>query len=177
MQHQEGESIVSKKIGTAYLKYSYNNFEVAAHILGGWYGSPAHWGFRMIVNFELPRRLSSPQLPDAARRSCCSDVSAELGSLEAQTSERRRAFITKIHAKLVLSGAHLLFEAFQESEFKEMLAVPCLVLQSRIAFLSCFRHEWRISVYVWSKYKCHCSSLANSDLPLPHGLAPSETMV
>ena len=41
---------------------------------------------------------------------------------------------------------YLVFEMFQETEFKEMLAISYLVLQACSSVLRCFRQEWRISV-------------------------------
>ena len=45
------------------------------------------------------------------------------------------------------SSVHLVFEVFQDKEFKERLAISYLVLQACISFLRCFRQEWRISVF------------------------------
>ena len=49
---------------------------------------------------------------------------------------------------------HLVFEVFQEREFKEMLAVYYLFLHACISFLKSVRHKWRTSVFALFAYKC-----------------------
>ena len=45
------------------------------------------------------------------------------------------------------SSVYLVFDVFQESEFKERLAFSYLVLQACISLLRSFRQDLRISVF------------------------------
>ena len=71
--------------------------------------------------------------------------------------ERRRKFITQIHANPAFRAC-ILFLRCLRKEFKEMLAISYLVLQACILLLRRFRQEWRISVFALfaynSKYRC-----------------------
>ena len=68
------------------------------------------------------------------RRFLCFALVFSFIFLSFSSHERRRTFITKIHANLVFQAFYLFFEAFQEREFKEMLGVSYLVVQPCISF-------------------------------------------
>ena len=65
--------------------------------------------------------------------------------------------LTEVMTITFFRRVSLVFEVFQVWRFMEMLAVPYLVLQACISFLTCFRQERRISVFALFAYKFHCS--------------------
>ena len=73
------------------------------------------------------------------------------------------------------SGVYLVFEVFQEREFKEMLAISYLVLQACISFLRCFRQERCISAFALFAQDAvaHAFSTCILDLLYSHPLKPT----